>query len=190
MSSLKGPRNDNLRKAEARRVFRSVFRRATLLGVVLTLWLGIPYAMLSLRLTFFLGNFIVWLWLFSTMNPALPGTGLVAAVVGGFSRDRLVSFLVGFLPALVLLFLDLTGPLYGDFGLAGTSLSRGLTLLTIGLGFGLMGIGGALYGEWESEPESARQVTLRLAVLCATLGFFLWLGAAWGSQLFNSALQD
>ncbi len=116
--------------------------------------------------------------MFSTVFSMLPGTGIIAAITGVFSRDKLVSFLVGFLPSLVFLFFVLAGPPSEEIGF---HVGYGLRISVVGLGFGLMGLGGApspVYGK--SEPARAGQRTLRLGVLCGILGFSLWFGVVWG----------
>ncbi len=133
---------------------------------------------------------ILVLWLFTAGAPITPATGIAAAVIGLFSRDRLVSFLFGILPGVVLAFLSLTRPLQGeDCFIACPGFVYIQLISTVGFGFGFMGLGGALYGEWEQEPPRTGQRTVRLGVLLGFLGLSLWLITVWGPIIFDMILR-
>ncbi len=163
----------------------SSFRRGVFVGIVLFLWLGIPLSLLRLELGFsqywFL-NFVFGVWFASVVSNAFPATGIIAGVIGLISRDRLVSFLIGFLPNLTFVLLEIkyAGPSSEEFS---SPLGYAIWDAILGLCYGLIGLGGALYATWETNPLKAGQTTMRRGVLFGFFGFYLWFIVAWGNIL-------
>lgn len=111
-------------------------------------------------------------------------------MVGLFSRDRLVSFLFGILPGVVLASLSLTRPLQGeDCFIACPGFVHIPLISTVSFGFGLMGLGGLYTVSGKERPARAGQRTVRFGVLLGFLGFSLWLITVWGPVIFDMILR-
>ena len=94
----------------------------------------------------------VWHWAVAYLV-LLPVDGSVSEVYGLWSREKLLAFLVGFLPSLVALVVPVLR-FGGNPGVA--------QYMVLGLGMGLMGFGGAKYG-------------LSRGWMWLVIGFLVWL---------------
>ncbi len=173
------------RLSKSNSALTSPFRRAVFTAIVLSIWLGIPLSLVRLQLDvsqYSFLNLAIGVWFASAILDLFPVTGIIAGITGLLSRDRLVSFLVGVLPKLAFLALGIgfAGPSSEEFGFP---LGYALWTSILGLCYGFIGVGGALYGTWEREPVRVGQRTMRRGVLFVFFGFYFWFIVAWGNVL-------
>lgn len=116
----------------------------------------------------------------NTVIPIFPGLGLLAAIVGIVTKDKFVSFSVGFVPHILNWLMYLSLSVLGSATVYSSieEMALGLfTLLAAGSDLGLLGLGGVFYGSFH-EKGSGRLARLSLATFLS--GFLHWLFVVWG----------
>ena len=168
---------------------RSVLLRAAALGIIQCLlvgvllgffWSGLYGKYAPLDALFLFCAFFVW-W------QVVPGPGLVAVIVGLYSSDRLVSFLTGLLPS-ILIFLVLVFPHIAASASNGQFIAASIARFwwnnplwypLVGIADGLLGLSGALYGAWRRNLIGTGRRTMRLVDLCWIVGIALWFSSTY-----------